>query len=258
LKTVRLGDILEIQNGFAFDSSLFSEKEGFPLIRIRDLKEGATTDTRYKGKFDESFVVRKGDYLIGMDGEFRCYKWKGEDALLNQRVCRLIKFDSGVCPEFIFYGINLHLARIERNTAFVTVKHISSKQIKEIRFSFPPLADQIQIANTLSKAESLINQRKESLRLLDEFLKSTFLELFGDPVKNDKNWKQQNLEDLCIKIADIDHKMPKAVDDGYPFISAKDLLDNGTLSFDDVKKISKEDFIQLSKKIKPQKGDIIY
>jgi hypothetical protein len=45
----------------------------------------------------------------------------------------------------------------------------------------PPLPDQLHIANLLSKAENLIAQRKESIRLLDEFLKSTFLEMFGDP-----------------------------------------------------------------------------
>lgn len=181
--------MLDVQNGFAFDSDFFSENDGMPLIRIRDLKEGTFTDTKYKGKFDESFRVKKGDYLIGMDGEFRCYKWKGEDALLNQRVCRLVNFDKSIFPEYIFYGINLHLAKIERNTAFVTVKHISSKQIKKIKFPFPSLQDQIRIANILSKAEALISQRKESLRLLDEFLKSTFLEMFGDPFRG-KNLTQ--------------------------------------------------------------------
>lgn len=205
--------MLDVQNGFAFDSDLFSENDGMPLIRIRDLKEGIFTDTKYKGKFDEGFRVRKGDYLIGMDGEFRCYKWKGEDGLLNQRVCRLIKFDSDVFPEYIFYGINLHLAKIERNTAFVTVKHISSKQIKEIKFPFPPLEDQIRIANILSKAEALISQRKESLRLLDELLKSTFLEMFGDPVRNEKGWEKLTLKEFGKIITG--NTPPRNDDDNY-------------------------------------------
>jgi len=52
--------------------------------------------------------------------------------------------------------------------------------------------------------------------------------------------------------------MPKATEDGYPFISAKDLMDDGTISFENIKYISEKDFLRLSRKIKPQKGDIIY
>jgi len=56
--------------------------------------------------------------------------------------------------------------------------------------------DQIRIATILSKAESLIAQRKESLRLLDELLKSTFLEMCGDPVRNEKGWKKKKLGEI--------------------------------------------------------------
>jgi type I restriction enzyme S subunit len=52
--------------------------------------------------------------------------------------------------------------------------------------------------------------------------------------------------------------MPKAVVNGIPFISAKDLLDDGGISFDDVKLISEEDFLRLSRKSKPERDDIIY
>lgn len=53
----------------------------------------------------------------------------------------------------------------------------------------PSLTHQIRIAEILSQAEALITQRKQSISLLDELLKSTFLEMFGDPVRNDKKWK---------------------------------------------------------------------
>ena len=67
------------------------------------------------------------------------------------------------------------------------------------------------------------------------------------------------LTSICSLISDIDHKMPKAVDDGVLFLSAKDLLNNGTINYtDDVKMISEEDFLRLSRKALPQKNDIIY
>ena len=68
-KTV--GDLLSVQNGYAFDSKAFGAT-GFPLIRIRDLKSGVSTMTRYGAEFDSRYVVNAGDFLIGMDGEFGC------------------------------------------------------------------------------------------------------------------------------------------------------------------------------------------
>src|SRR6185295_17280535 len=58
---------------------------------------------------------------------------------------------------------------------------------------------------------------------------------------------------------DIAHNMPKTTDTGVKFISAKDLLDDGTINFEyGVKRISEEDFGSLSKRIAPRRGDIIY
>ena len=102
----RLGDVLEVQNGFAFDSKRFSSTNGTPLIRIRDLKRGVATETRYDGDFDPRYLVRAGDLLIGMDGEFACYEWQGEPALLNQRVCRLQGFKSDLVPRYVRYALS--------------------------------------------------------------------------------------------------------------------------------------------------------
>lgn len=148
----KLGDLLEIQNGFAFDSKAFSPNGEQPLIRIRDLKGGVTTETRYDGDFDRRYVVRKGDYLIGMDGEFGCYEWKGSDALLNQRVCKLHSFDHKLNSRFLFYGINKFLKDIEEVTGFTTVKHLSSKQIACIEFPIAPLDEQRRIVAILDEA----------------------------------------------------------------------------------------------------------
>jgi len=62
--------------------------------------------------------------------------------------------------------------------------------LKQISIPLPTLDDQICIATVLSRAERLIARRKESIGLLDEFMKSTFLEMFGDPVRNEKRWKK--------------------------------------------------------------------
>ena len=74
-----------------------------------------------------------------------------------------------------------------------------------------------------------------------------------------EGWAWSRLTAICSLISDIDHKMPKAVDDGVLFLSAKDLLNDGTINYtNDVKMISEEDFLRLSRKSLPQKNDIIY
>ena len=79
------------------------------------------------------------------------------------------------------------------------------------------------------------------------------------PFEVPEGWKWSRLNSICSLVADIDHKMPKATDDGVLFLSAKDLLNDGTINYTkDVKKISEEDFLRLSRKALPQKNDIIY
>lgn len=72
---------------------------------------------------------------------------------------------------------------------------ISNSGIEKIFVPVPDYNDQLHIATILSKAENLIAQRKESIRLLDEFLKSTFLEMFGDPIANKKKWNLLQVSD---------------------------------------------------------------
>jgi type I restriction enzyme S subunit len=157
-KNKKLGELLDVQNGFAFDSEFFSDSNGVPLIRIRDLKNGTSASVRYSGKYDNKFLVQNSDLLIGMDGEFRCYSWSGGEALLNQRVCRLINFGEEIEPEFIRFGINSHLKKIENTTPFVTVKHLSAKKIKEIDFSYPDRIEQRRIVARIKECMGRVDE----------------------------------------------------------------------------------------------------
>ena len=92
---------------------------------------------------------------------------------------------------YLYYALKYFSKTLERLGNGATFKELSKKTFEEFALPLPDISDQIRIADILSKAELLIRQRNESLRLLDEFLKSTFLEMFGDPVRNetDRNTK---------------------------------------------------------------------
>lgn len=70
-------------------------------------------------------------------------------------------------------------------------------------------------------------------------------------------WCWVTLISLCTAIGDVDHKMPKAQEQGIPYISTRDFLPNGNINFEDAKKISTEDFEKLCRKIYPNWGDIL-
>src|SRR3989344_2507751 len=156
----KVQDVAKLINGYAFKSNLFNEdKKGLPLIRIRDL-QNSKSNTYYSGDYKEDYLVAKGDFLMGMDGEFKIYEWKGEMSLLNQRVCKLTKFSEKIIPRYIFYLIQESLQLIEDTTPFVTVKHISSNKILNIKIPVPPIQIQKEIVEILEQAERL-NQRRE-------------------------------------------------------------------------------------------------
>lgn len=196
-RTRKLGDVLEVQNGYAFDSKEFNPSRGMPLIRIRSLKAGVETETRYSGDYDEKYVVKAGDLLVGMDGEFGCYEWKGSPALLNQRVCRLQGFGSELVPRFLFYGINSHLKAIEDVTGFATVKHLSSKQILSIEFPLPPFAEQQHIVGLLDQAFDGIATAKanaeKNLQNARALFESSLQSIF---TRCGEGWAEKPLEDV--------------------------------------------------------------
>lgn len=200
-KIRNLKEFLEVQNGYAFNSKLFNNSEGMPLIRIRDLKNSIDTSTNYIGEYDSKYVVKKGDFLIGMDGEFGCFEWAGDDALLNQRVCRLQEFRNDLLPKFLFYGINKYLKEIEDVTTYTTVKHISSKQIKEILFPIPPFEEQKRIVAKLDQCFEAIDQAKANLECnlqnSKELFQSQLNQIFSQ--KGD-GWVEKKLGEITAKI----------------------------------------------------------
>ena len=195
LASARLGDFVEMLSGFAFDAANFSDEGGIALIRIRDVLRGRS-NTFYRGEYDEKYLINKGEILIGMDGEFNRARWQSAPALLNQRVCKISSTNPHLADEYLFHFLPAALKSIEDATSFVTVKHLSAKQIREIEIPLPPVEDQRRIAAILDQAETVRCQRRAALAQLDSLTQSIFFDVFGDPVTNPKAWSVTKFGDV--------------------------------------------------------------
>ena len=191
----KLTEICNIQYGYAFDSGCFTEKCSYPpLIRIRDVKRGFS-ETYYSGEYSKEYVVHAGDLLIGMDGEFNIARWKSVDGLLNQRVCKLTAKE-GTDEEYLRFALVKALKIIENKTAFVTVKHLSAKELNKLELDLPCIGEQSLRAKILTKLERIIWHRENELKELDNLIRARFVEMFGDPVLNDKKFSTLSGEDF--------------------------------------------------------------
>ena len=156
-KVIPVGTHLKLTSGFPFASAGFSN-EGFPLIRIRDVL-GSTTETYFKGTYPPGYVIRTGNILIGMDGDFHVVKWHGRDALLNQRVLKVdVQDESAVVLDYVFHWLGLFIKKLNDVTAATTVKHLSTKDIVKANARFPSVTGQRRIAAILTSIDTAIEK----------------------------------------------------------------------------------------------------
>src|SRR5207302_2576287 len=141
----RLGDVAAILNGFDFKSNLFVPSGGKPLIRIRDLFSDRTA-VGYIGAYDQRYVVRPMELLVGMDGDFNCARWRGPEGLLNQRVCKITPDPEYLDLDFLTHILPAYLQVIHDLTSSTTVTHLSSRDIAVIPIPLPTITKQQQIA----------------------------------------------------------------------------------------------------------------
>lgn len=237
----KLTDLCDIQYGYAFDSSYFTEDSSYiPIVRIRDVKRGFSK-THYSSIFPVEYVIHKGDLLVGMDGEFNIAKWQSSDAILNQRVCKLTAKE-GMNKEYLRYAMIKALKDLENKTSFVTVKHLTAKELNRLELNVPSVAIQNQRENTLSALEKIMHFRSEQLKSLDELIKARFIEMFGDAVDNPMRWEKRKLQDIVTDDCTISYGIVQTgndQEDGVPVFRPVDIV-NKVPKLTELKKTTEE------------------
>ena len=134
---------------------------------------------------------------------------------------------------------------------------ITGQNLKKIKIPLPSLSTQKKIAAILDSADQLRNLNKQLIEKYDELMQSLFLDMFGDPVRNEKGWLVIMLSEICNKITDGTHQGPKFIDSGIPFLLVSNIVNN-EIVYKTKKYISEEEYKQLTKSTPIEVGDLLY
>ena len=155
---------------------------------------------------------------------------------------------------FFFYA--LKNSNLERWTITTSIPGINRDDIYKTKIPLPPIDEQRRIAAILDQADAIRRKRQQAIALTDELLRSTFLEMFGDPVINPKGWEEVTVNDIVSAVRDGPHVSPKYSQEGIPILSSRNIRP-GKLIMEDVKYVSYETYLDLVKRFKPQCGDVL-
>ncbi|EAQ40489.1 type I site-specific deoxyribonuclease [Dokdonia sp. MED134] len=248
-KTQTLTTVCAIKNGFAFKSKDYLTK-GIPLLRISNFNDGEVyindnqiyVDAKYlKSKND--FIVEKGDVLIALSGattgKYGIYNFDFP-SLLNQRIGLIKSGESDTLnSRYFYYYLNILKSEILRNAGGAAQPNISTKKIGTFEIPLPPLETQKRIAQILDDAAALRDTTAQLLKEYDLLAQSIFLEMFGDPVMNPKEWIKTRFANLVSSNCPLTYGIVQPGDEyenGIPCVRPVDLTSQ-YISVDNLKKI---------------------
>ncbi|WP_045858545.1 restriction endonuclease subunit S [Teredinibacter purpureus] len=131
--------------------------------------------------------------------------------------------------------------------------------VEKIEIPLPPLKEQKRIAAILDKADAIRRKRQQAIKLADDFLRSVFLDMFGDPVSNPKGWNVVNIEAVCSEIVDCINKTAKTVNyrTSYKMIRTTNVR-NMKIDLTEVRFAEKSIYDKWVSRLKPERGDIVF
>src|SRR3989344_6060693 len=153
-------------------------------------------------------IIEKNDILIVKDGattgkvSFVGNDFPHEKASINEHLFKITVDKDKVIPKYVFWHLfsGVGLKQVLKDFRGATVGGISRGFVENVLFPIPSLNEQRKIVDHIDQADNLRQKRKESFNLLNEYLKSIYLEMFGDPVTNLHKWEVVKLEDLLSNI----------------------------------------------------------
>lgn len=220
-KTIPLGEVCKLKNGFAFKSDNYLAK-GIPVIRISDIKDGLIVPRNTvhvsENSIYDSFIINENEIIVAMSGattgKFGIYKSK-DKAYQNQRVGKFDIIDKTLLDNnFLLHQLHSLKRQIEKDAYGGAQPNISSKKIEEMEIVLPPLETQQAIVSKIEELFSELDKGIEDLKTAQQQLKtyrqSVLKWAFEGKLTNEnvkdgklpKGWETHTLVELVDKISD--------------------------------------------------------
>ena len=238
----------------------------WPLVKLADIctttqgvqiTKANTKDKAYDGGYRYLYIADfiSNKKLSFVDDVFDHKKVTENDLVMANTGSpgRVFKGKKGILSNNLF-KISFDLKVVDRN--YLIQKHLGHQTISRQEIPLPPLAEQKRIAAILDKADAIRRKRKQAIQLADDFLRSVFLDMFGDPVTNPKGFPIGTIRDF-VETANYGSSGKASETEGeFPILRMGNITYEGGWNFSSLK------YIDLSDKDKPkylaQKGDLLF
>ena len=156
---------------------------------------------------------------------------------------------------YLYYFMNGYVEELRKLSIGGVIKYIKLRNLTDALIELPDIETQKYIVSILSKIKELIDSRYQELKILENLIKARFVEMFGDPIENPKNWKITTVGDIVTEVRYGTSK--PAVEGGqYPYLRMNNLTADGHLDLHDLKYIDISD--EEIEKCVVRTGDVLF
>lgn len=243
MEKVKLGQLTNIKTG-RLDVNAENPNGKYPFFTC---SKNHTYIDEYAFDGESVLVAGNGDLNVKYyNGKFNAY----------QRTY-VIQANENLNGKFLYYFLDSYIEKLREQSIGGVIKYIKLGNLTDAEIPLPNLATQQRIAAILDQANAIIQNNRAIVQKYDALTQSLFLDMFGDPVKNEKGWKVKSLGDITNLITDGKHgNCNDEKDSGYYFISAKDVKNN-LINYTDAREIPKIEFEEVDKRTNLQPGDLV-
>ena len=242
-KKVSLYTLANWVNGLAFKDINFSQS-GIPVIKISELKNGITDQTKYtQDKFDDSVRLHKGDMLFSWSGNpetsIDTFIYGLTDGWLNQHIFKVTPKD--IDSKYFYYvmkSLKPTFKRIASNKQTTGLGHVTVKDLKEVEIYIPSFEKQQHIVNILGTIDDKIENNEKIIKKYEEFLRLLYLKNFSKKFINIDNYDSLKLSDLASFTGGYSYKGQELIPSKYGLLTIKNFDRNIGFKMDGFKDIS--------------------
>ncbi|WP_346216859.1 restriction endonuclease subunit S [Caldifermentibacillus hisashii] len=244
MKIISLGSLVKIRTG-KLDANANDPNGKYPFFTC---SREALKINSYTYDCECVLVAGNGDLNVKYyNGKFDAY----------QRTYILESLDKKTLNvKYLYYFMERYVSKLRKMSIGGVIKYIKLSYLTEAKIPLPDLKVQNKIVEVLDKAQYLISKRKSQIEALDQLTQSVFLEMFGDPYKNPKNWPVGTIKDITLKTQYGTSKKASENKGKYPILRMGNITYNGFLDFNDMKYIDLDD--SEAEKYLVHKGDLLF